>query len=115
MGHLLPDDEAAISPSTEGKLPFASSTSSEGKGFPSSIMYRAFKESDFLGEDSKKEGHTEQPFKGVSESVIGAILRALNITPTQLHPNSWAFVQVFELLSEDMQRAPSLGRVAVIE
>ncbi|RDX87621.1 hypothetical protein CR513_30891, partial [Mucuna pruriens] len=31
------------------------------------------------------------------------VLYALNITLIQLHPNSWAFVQIFELLSEDMQ------------
>ncbi|RDX81015.1 hypothetical protein CR513_38358, partial [Mucuna pruriens] len=32
-----------------------------------------------------------------------AILHALNIAPTQLHPNYWAFIRAFELLSEDMQ------------
>ncbi|RDX58531.1 hypothetical protein CR513_62148, partial [Mucuna pruriens] len=36
------------------------------------------------------------------------ILRALNVAPTQLHSNSWAFVRAFELLCEDMRRAPSL-------
>ncbi|RDX95733.1 hypothetical protein CR513_21702, partial [Mucuna pruriens] len=29
--------------------------------------------------------------------------------PTQLHPNNWAFVWAFELLSEDLGREPSLG------
>ncbi|RDY08987.1 hypothetical protein CR513_06723, partial [Mucuna pruriens] len=38
------------------------------------------------------------------------ILRALNVVPTQLHPNSWAFVRAFELLCEDLGRAPSLGK-----
>ncbi|RDX92421.1 hypothetical protein CR513_25438, partial [Mucuna pruriens] len=38
-----------------------------------------------------------------------AILHALNVAPTQLHPNSWAFVQAFELLCEDLGKAPSLG------
>ncbi|RDX72394.1 hypothetical protein CR513_48130, partial [Mucuna pruriens] len=37
------------------------------------------------------------------------ILRALNVAPTQLHPNSWAFVRAFELLCEDLGQAPSLG------
>ncbi|RDX99701.1 hypothetical protein CR513_17218, partial [Mucuna pruriens] len=37
------------------------------------------------------------------------ILRALNVAPTQLHPNSWAFVRAFELLCEDLEQAPSLG------
>ncbi|RDX66367.1 hypothetical protein CR513_54871, partial [Mucuna pruriens] len=37
------------------------------------------------------------------------ILRALNVVPTQLHPNSWAFVRAFELLCEDLGQAPSLG------
>ncbi|RDX79752.1 hypothetical protein CR513_39794, partial [Mucuna pruriens] len=38
-----------------------------------------------------------------------SILRALNVAPTQLHLNSWTFVRVFELLCEDMGRAPSLS------
>ncbi|RDX77761.1 hypothetical protein CR513_42058, partial [Mucuna pruriens] len=38
-----------------------------------------------------------------------AVLRALNIALTQLHPNNWAFVRAFELLSEDMGREPSLS------
>ncbi|RDX61617.1 hypothetical protein CR513_60137, partial [Mucuna pruriens] len=38
-----------------------------------------------------------------------AVLRALNMAPTQLHPNSWTFVQTFELLCEDMEREPSLS------
>ncbi|RDX96118.1 hypothetical protein CR513_21264, partial [Mucuna pruriens] len=37
------------------------------------------------------------------------VLRALNVAPTQLHPNSWAFVRAFELMCEDLGRAPSLG------
>ncbi|RDX92962.1 hypothetical protein CR513_24842, partial [Mucuna pruriens] len=38
-----------------------------------------------------------------------AILQALNVAPTQLHPNSWAFVRAFELLCEDLGKAPTLG------
>ncbi|RDX94949.1 hypothetical protein CR513_22593, partial [Mucuna pruriens] len=38
-----------------------------------------------------------------------AVLRALNIAPTQLHPNRWAFMWTFELLSEEMDREPSLS------
>ncbi|RDX96583.1 hypothetical protein CR513_20720, partial [Mucuna pruriens] len=38
-----------------------------------------------------------------------SVLRALNVAPTQLHPNSWAFVRAFELLCEDLGKAPSLG------
>ncbi|RDY09051.1 hypothetical protein CR513_06654, partial [Mucuna pruriens] len=38
-----------------------------------------------------------------------SILRALNVAPSQLHPNSWAFVRAFELLCEDLGREPSLG------
>ncbi|RDY01986.1 hypothetical protein CR513_14616, partial [Mucuna pruriens] len=38
-----------------------------------------------------------------------AILQALNVAPTQLHPNSWAFVRAFELLCEDLGKAPMLG------
>ncbi|RDX71277.1 hypothetical protein CR513_49399, partial [Mucuna pruriens] len=37
------------------------------------------------------------------------VLRALNVAPTQLHPNNWAFVRAFELLCEDMGREPSLS------
>ncbi|RDX71496.1 hypothetical protein CR513_49149, partial [Mucuna pruriens] len=38
-----------------------------------------------------------------------AVLQALNVAPTQLHPNSWAYVRAFELLCEDLGKAPSLG------
>ncbi|RDX72316.1 hypothetical protein CR513_48221, partial [Mucuna pruriens] len=38
-----------------------------------------------------------------------AVLQALNVAPTQLHPNGWAYVRAFELLCEDLGRAPSLG------
>ncbi|RDX90658.1 hypothetical protein CR513_27456, partial [Mucuna pruriens] len=38
-----------------------------------------------------------------------SVLRALNVAPTQLHPNSWAFVRAFELLCEDLGKAPTLG------
>ncbi|RDY11334.1 hypothetical protein CR513_04028, partial [Mucuna pruriens] len=37
------------------------------------------------------------------------VLQALNVAPTQLHPNSWAFVRAFELLCEDLGKAPSLA------
>ncbi|RDX93640.1 hypothetical protein CR513_24069, partial [Mucuna pruriens] len=37
------------------------------------------------------------------------VLWALNVAPTQLHPNSWAFVRAFKLLCEDMGREPSLS------
>ncbi|RDX69906.1 hypothetical protein CR513_50916, partial [Mucuna pruriens] len=36
-------------------------------------------------------------------------LRALNVAPTQLHSISWAFVQAFELLCEDMGKEPPLS------
>ncbi|RDX85667.1 hypothetical protein CR513_33109, partial [Mucuna pruriens] len=45
------------------------------------------------------------PFTTFEQSV----LRALNVAPSQLHPNSWAFVRTFELLCEDLGQAPSLG------
>ncbi|RDX98597.1 hypothetical protein CR513_18461, partial [Mucuna pruriens] len=38
-----------------------------------------------------------------------AVLQVLNIAPTQLHPNGWAYVRAFELLCEDLQKAPTLG------
>ncbi|RDX93466.1 hypothetical protein CR513_24269, partial [Mucuna pruriens] len=38
-----------------------------------------------------------------------SVLRALNVAPTQLHPNSWAFVRAFELLCKDLGKAPTLG------
>ncbi|RDX99674.1 hypothetical protein CR513_17251, partial [Mucuna pruriens] len=38
-----------------------------------------------------------------------SILQALNVAPSQLHPNSWAFIRAFELLCEDLGREPSLG------
>ncbi|RDX69005.1 hypothetical protein CR513_51944, partial [Mucuna pruriens] len=38
-----------------------------------------------------------------------AVLLALNVAPTQLHPNNWAFIRAFELLCEDLGKAPTLG------
>ncbi|RDY13061.1 hypothetical protein CR513_02070, partial [Mucuna pruriens] len=38
-----------------------------------------------------------------------SVLHVLNVAPTQLHPNGWAFIRAFELLCEDIGRAPSLG------
>ncbi|RDX92420.1 hypothetical protein CR513_25437, partial [Mucuna pruriens] len=38
-----------------------------------------------------------------------AVLQVLNVAPTQLHPNGWAFVRAFELLCEDLGIAPTLG------
>ncbi|RDX75010.1 hypothetical protein CR513_45160, partial [Mucuna pruriens] len=38
-----------------------------------------------------------------------SILQALNVAPSQLHPNSWVFVRAFERLCEDLGREPSLG------
>ncbi|RDX61685.1 hypothetical protein CR513_60070, partial [Mucuna pruriens] len=37
------------------------------------------------------------------------IFQLLNVAPTQLYPNSWAFVRAFELLCEDLGKAPTLG------
>ncbi|RDY13458.1 hypothetical protein CR513_01622, partial [Mucuna pruriens] len=37
------------------------------------------------------------------------VLHAMNVAPTQLHPNSWAFVRAFELLCKDLSKAPTLG------
>ncbi|RDX83554.1 hypothetical protein CR513_35514, partial [Mucuna pruriens] len=42
-----------------------------------------------------------------------AVLQVLNVAPTQLHPNGWAFVRAFELLYEDLGKAPTLGAVKV--
>jgi hypothetical protein len=38
-----------------------------------------------------------------------AILNALNVAPTQLHPNSWAFVKAFELVCLGLDLEPRLG------
>ncbi|RDX67049.1 hypothetical protein CR513_54111, partial [Mucuna pruriens] len=38
-----------------------------------------------------------------------SVLRVLNVAPTQLHPNSWAFIRAFKLLCEDMGREPSFS------
>ncbi|RDX78358.1 hypothetical protein CR513_41375, partial [Mucuna pruriens] len=38
-----------------------------------------------------------------------SVLQALNVAPTQLHPNSWAFVRAVELLCEDLGKALTLG------
>jgi len=35
------------------------------------------------------------------------ILRALNVAPTQLHPNSWAYMQAFRVLCQSLYLQPS--------
>ena len=37
------------------------------------------------------------------------VLRILNIAPTQLHPNSWAILQVFRILCQIFSLKPTLG------
>jgi hypothetical protein len=38
-----------------------------------------------------------------------ALLRALNVAPSQLHPNSWAFVKAYEIVSLGLGLEPRLG------
>ncbi|QCE10200.1 hypothetical protein DEO72_LG10g1426 [Vigna unguiculata] len=35
------------------------------------------------------------------------VLRALNVAPTQLHPNSWAYLQAFRILCQSLYLEPS--------
>jgi len=35
------------------------------------------------------------------------VLRALNVAPTQLHPNSWAYLQAFRVLCESLYLEPT--------
>ncbi|MED6117184.1 hypothetical protein PIB30_107624 [Stylosanthes scabra] len=42
-----------------------------------------------------------------------AVLRQLNCAPSQMHPNSWAFIQAFEVLMEYLQEEPSLGLLPI--
>ncbi|MED6114593.1 hypothetical protein PIB30_081809 [Stylosanthes scabra] len=37
------------------------------------------------------------------------VLTQMNCAPSQLHPNSWAFIKAFEVLMEFLERQPSLG------
>ncbi|MED6200927.1 hypothetical protein PIB30_090053 [Stylosanthes scabra] len=37
------------------------------------------------------------------------VLMQLNCAPSQIHPNSWAFIRAFEVLMEYLQEEPSLG------
>ncbi|MED6149525.1 hypothetical protein PIB30_063369 [Stylosanthes scabra] len=50
--------------------------------------------------------------KNVSlESLIGfcSVLMQLNSAPSQVHPNSWAFIRAFEILMETLEQPPTLG------
>ncbi|QCE11010.1 hypothetical protein DEO72_LG10g2243 [Vigna unguiculata] len=47
--------------------------------------------------------HVRLPF---DDFTIG-VLRALNVAPTQLHPNSWAYLQAFRILCESLYLEPS--------
>ncbi|AES70118.2 hypothetical protein MTR_3g048220 [Medicago truncatula] len=37
------------------------------------------------------------------------VLRMLNVAPTQIHPNSWAFIRDFEILCDALDMVPSAG------
>ncbi|RHN51914.1 hypothetical protein MtrunA17_Chr6g0474441 [Medicago truncatula] len=37
------------------------------------------------------------------------VLRLLNVAPTQIHPNSWAFIRGFEILCDALDMIPSAG------
>lgn len=37
------------------------------------------------------------------------VLRLLNVAPTQIHPNSWAFIRGFEILCDALDMLPSAG------
>lgn len=38
------------------------------------------------------------------------VLKALNVAPSQLHPNSWAIIRAFTILCEGLDVEPSVGR-----
>ena len=46
------------------------------------------------------------PFRGFER----ALLNEVNVAPSQLHPNSWAFVQAFGILCNHLGHTPSHGR-----
>ncbi|GAU42323.1 hypothetical protein TSUD_25490 [Trifolium subterraneum] len=37
------------------------------------------------------------------------ILKAMNVAPCQLHPNSWAFVKAFEIVCSNLDLVPTIG------
>ncbi|QCD79108.1 hypothetical protein DEO72_LG1g2747 [Vigna unguiculata] len=47
--------------------------------------------------------HVQLPF----DDFTMGVLRALNVAPTQLHPNSWAYLQAFRILCESLYLEPS--------
>ena len=47
--------------------------------------------------------HVQLPLDGFTMDV----LRALNVAPTQLHPNSWAYLQAFRILCQSLYLEPS--------
>ncbi|QCD93360.1 hypothetical protein DEO72_LG5g1435 [Vigna unguiculata] len=47
--------------------------------------------------------HIRLPF----DDFTMGVLRALNVAPTQLHPNSWAYLQAFPILCESLYLEPS--------
>jgi len=42
----------------------------------------------------------------LDDFIIG-VLCALNVAPTQLHPNSWAYLQAFRILCQSLYLEPS--------
>ena len=47
--------------------------------------------------------HVRLPLDGFTMGV----LRALNVAPTQLHPNSWAYLQAFRILCQSLYLEPT--------
>jgi len=47
--------------------------------------------------------HVRLPF----DDFTMGVLRALNVAPTQLHPNSWAYLQAFRILCESLYLEPT--------
>jgi len=47
--------------------------------------------------------HVRLPF----DDFTMGVLRALNVAPTQLHPNNWAYLQAFHVLCQSLYLEPS--------
>ncbi|RDX77098.1 hypothetical protein CR513_42827, partial [Mucuna pruriens] len=137
-GSSNPCDMVANNSSTQGNEPQRYATLVAKEDFPFKVLLREAEESDSSGglpswiDPSVVKVYSTYTYP---ESLVGmadaicrfglwsvelgiklpftdferAVLQVLNIAPTQLHPNSWAFVQVFELLRKDMVKEPSLN------
>ncbi|MCH80669.1 hypothetical protein A2U01_0001441 [Trifolium medium] len=83
-----------------------------------SIITEPVREDEFVFSKNDKPPHYFYLYTGVIQPLNiwlpftpfeAEMLKVLNVAPTQLHPNSWAFVKAFEVMCLGFELEPSIG------